>query len=601
MVAPSSELPVATPASVVRHFGRFQLMRLLGKSARTMAWHIHDPRSGDDLLLVLPRVQPHGAAALDVWRQLAARAARLSHPHLAPVVDSGVQDGWPFVTHRLGTAATLTERLPAAGFAGAEAGALAMQCLQGLAFGHDAGVSHDDVQPYLLLIDDNGGLQIAGLSVAADLVTGDGKPRLPGAVDAASLSALRDAAEHDVLACGIVLHAMLVGHVAMPQGDVLQLAARLPPDGREPLRLPWSMAHAVDEALRAIVNRATERLPRRRYRSARTFLRALEGWQRSASEGGGGPVALLLDRLRSSGALPSSPGAAARAARLALMERERIDELAEVVLEDVALSFEMLRLVNLAQVRGSLLAGAGPVLAVRRSIALLGLDGVRRAALALRPWPGPLDGDGAQALQSLIDRSRQAARAAVALRPAGYDAEVVFLITLLQNLPRLLLHYHFAEEARQVRRLQQPLLPESPGEGEEPGLSEAQACYAVLGVEMESLGLAVARQWGLADDVMRMIRRHPVATPVRSADDDADMLRSVASCANEAVDALDLPGNSRKLALQRVTQRYGRLLKVGLPELLAALQGQPVPMARSQRTDTVAGIPPASTSRASVE
>jgi HD-like signal output (HDOD) protein len=34
------------------------------------------------------------------------------------------------------------------------------------------------------------------------------------------------------------------------------------------------------------------------------------------------------------------------------MERERTNELADVVLEDPALSFELLRLVNSAQVRG---------------------------------------------------------------------------------------------------------------------------------------------------------------------------------------------------------------------------------------------------------
>ncbi|HRC39439.1 MAG TPA: HDOD domain-containing protein, partial [Rubrivivax sp.] len=78
-----------------------------------------------------------------------------------------------------------------------------------------------------------------------------------------------------------------------------------------------------------------------------------------------GPLALLSDRLRTAGVLPSSPGAAARAARLALMERERTNDLAEVVLQDLALSFEMLRLVNSAQVRGAQIAGSGPVLTVR--------------------------------------------------------------------------------------------------------------------------------------------------------------------------------------------------------------------------------------------
>ena len=39
----------------VRLFGRMQLLRLLGKSERSMAWLVADPRTGQDLMLVLPR------------------------------------------------------------------------------------------------------------------------------------------------------------------------------------------------------------------------------------------------------------------------------------------------------------------------------------------------------------------------------------------------------------------------------------------------------------------------------------------------------------------------------------------------------------------
>ena len=98
---------------------------------------------------------------------------------------------------------------------------------------------------------------------------------------------------------------------------------------------------------------------------------------------------------------------------------------------------------------------AGPVLTVRRAIAMLGLDGVRRAALGLRPWPGPLGEGAAQTLRALFDAGKRAGRVAQALRPAGYDAEVVHLVTLLQNLGRLIVGYHFPDELQQIRRLMQ--------------------------------------------------------------------------------------------------------------------------------------------------
>jgi non-specific serine/threonine protein kinase len=108
-------------------------------------------------------------------------------------------------------------------------------------------------------------------------------------------------------------------------------------------------------------------------------------------------------------------------------------------------------------------------------------------------------------------------------------------------------------------------------------MTEEAASFAVIGADVEAIGVAVARWWGLDDSVLAMIRRLPLATPVRAIENDDEMLRAVASCANEAVDALDLPGPRQAAALQRVVQRYGRGLDIGLRELRAALQDPGVP------------------------
>ena len=559
----------------MRWFGRMQLLQLLGKSDRSMAWRVSDPRSGQDLMLVLPRLQPADAAAMEAWQQAVRQASRLNHPNLAAVVEVGVQDGWPYVAYDPRDAATLVEKSSRKGMPGVEAAGLTTQALQGLAFAHEAGVAHHDIQPFLMLVSDSGQLRLAGAAVAAEMAW-----RLPEQGHAATgeshtLRQQRAAAERDVLAVGVLLHGLLLGAGALDESDVGRVIQRLPPLGRDIVRLPWSTAHPVAEPLRAIVNRSTDRQERQRYRNARTLQRALEGWLQADNAAVGGPLAMLADRLRVTGVLPSSPGAAARVARLALMERERTNELAEVVLEDLALSFELLRLVNTAQVRGSQVAGNGPVLTVRRAIAMVGMDGVRRAALGLREWPGPLNEAGQSQLETLLERCKRAGRTALQLRPAGYDGEVVYLLTLMQNLGRLVVFYHFADEAAQIRRLMQPAPSPREGEPEEPGMSEEAAAFAVLGVDIEAIGAAVARQWGLDDAVLNMIRRLPPGTAVRSVENDDDMLRTVASCANEAVDALGHPAPRVLAALQRVVQRYGRVLDLDMRGLQAALQGQP--------------------------
>jgi len=150
----------------------------------------------------------------------------------------------------------------------------------------------------------------------------------------------------------------------------------------------------------------------------------------------------------------------------------------------------------------------------------------------------------------------------------------VYLLTLLQNLGRLVVHYHFADEAQQIARLMQSAPSPREGEPEEPGMSEEAAAFAVLGADIDAIGLAVARHWGFDEALVKMIQRLPLATPVRAPDGDDDLLRLAASCANEAADAMALPAPKVAAALQRVVQRYGRVLEFGSRELQDALRGE---------------------------
>jgi non-specific serine/threonine protein kinase len=580
MVSPAqnpSDGRAANGTGAVRMFGRFQLLRLLGKSERGMLWLAADPRDNVELMLAMPRVQPgEGAAA---WHQAVRRAARLSHPRLARPLDIGEHERWPYVVYERGQQVTWAEKIGPQGVVATELAEWVAQAAQGLAFAHEAGVAHHDIQPWWLLVGEDNRVSVLGLEVPS-------APRAsvtqPGGLD--ELRAVRDAAGQDVLALGLVAHWALAGQPPLGDPDIGQVVMAMPPLGNELVRLPWSVPRPIPEPLRAIVNRATDRQERRRYLNARTLQRALEGWIKTASEQDGGPLALLLDRLRQVGTLPAQPGSADRAAHLALMESARTSDLAEIVLDDIALSFELLRMVNSAQLAAGRASGDGPVLMLRRAIAMLGLDGVRRAALSLRRWPGPMSEQAAAEMETLIRRAKRAGRVATRLVPAGYDGEVVYLITLLQNLGRLLVQYHFPDEAGQIRRLMQattvtlpqktPGLP--PETKEEPGMSAEAASYAVLGADLEALGAAVARHWGLDESVQHMLRRTAPTAPVRTPESDADILRACASCANDLVDAMSLPAARAGKALNLVVQRYARALGLSGKQMQEALQGEGV-------------------------
>jgi non-specific serine/threonine protein kinase len=574
------ETPAAKTAPT-RAFGRYQLRQLLGKSDRSMVWLAFDPRASQEVMLTLPRVQPADAAGLEAWTRDARLAARLDHPNLAHVIEVGVQDHWPYVAVDRALGSTLAERLAATpGLTANEAVGWMIQALEGLAFAHEAGVAHRDLQLHHVLLSEQGTVRVMALAVAsAPAATGEAAAAdrahdraMP--MDPNQLRAARLAAERDVLCAGLVLHQLLCGQPALDEPDTARVIDRLPPIGREIIRLPWGTPKPIPDALRAIANRATDRQERQRYHSARTLLRAMSGWRETDAQDSGGAIALLIDRMRSIGHLPAAPGVAQRVGRLAMAEGQRTDEIAQQILQDMALSFELLRTVNSAQVQGTQISGNGPVLTIRRAVALVGLKGVRSAAAVLRAWPGPLSPVHADALQKLMDRVRLAGHTAQVLRPAGYDPEVIYLIATLQNLGRLMVQYHFPDEAEQIRQLMQPIPPAEPGEAEQPGMTEEGASFAVLGVDSELLGAAVARHWGLNDEVLHMVRRLPAGRPVRSADSDGDVLRIAASAANEAVDVVSqLPAARIGAGLAAVAQRYARPLELTARDIGEALQG----------------------------
>jgi eukaryotic-like serine/threonine-protein kinase len=608
--------PSATPlqsTTPYRRFGRYELRRLLGKSAATMNWLVADASSGREFMLTMPREQPADASALDRWMAGVRKATKLDHPQLAVVSDIGVQDQWPFVAVERNLGITLAEWMAAnPACTPAEWVDLLIPALQGLAYLHDAGAAHLDVQAYSLVIDEQGRVRWSGVGVAGRTepsVDGDAAASSTVKGQVSTLQAQRGDAQRDVLAFGLLMHRFFSGQNAFDEPDVGRAILRLAPHGQDILRLTWTTPCPIPDALRAIVNRSTAHQERQRYHSARTLVRALDGWRQAQALESGGPLALLLDRLHSVGHLPAMPGLAGRVASMTSLEGRHADEMAEQVLQDMALSLELLRLANSAQMRTSTLSGSGPVLAIRRSIALLGVDGVRRAANALRLWPGPLQAEGANAMQTLINQVRLAGFAAQALRPPGYDAEVVYLIVVLQNLGRLLVQYHFPDEAEQIHQLTQSVTPppgSEPGTPDLPGMSEEAAANAVLGVDLDTLRAAVARHWGLGDEVLQMSRRLATGKAVRTPDDDAEVLRATASAGNELADAIRLrPPQRAAAAVAHVASRYARVLKLSSRDVRDALQGARTALREGHavaantwvpeqpaRDDAAAGVPP---------
>ncbi|HET8694662.1 MAG TPA: HDOD domain-containing protein [Aquabacterium sp.] len=575
MSAATNNTPTNQPATP-KQFGRFVLQQTLGKSAMSSTWLAHDPLLKQDVLLIVPRTAPKNVKQREAWVEYAQSGSRLKHPHLTEVLEVGEHDGWPFMSCLRGKSQTLSERL-ASGPAPnpVETAVWVADVLDGLAYAHEAGRAHYDLGLHNVLIDGSGRASLAGLGagLSNDTLTFLAKHDT-------DLQQVREAAERDILMSGLLMYRILAGHPALDDTDLGSAAARV---GLEIVRLPWTTPHTVPDTLRAIVNRATDRQKRQRYLNARTLLSAIQSWIKTNAQEGGGPLLLLLDRLNSVGHLPSRPGTEKALGTVLSQEQLRVDDFVDVILKNPALVWELLRSVNTATFR-STTADEG-VTTIGRTVVLLGQQGLRKVASALRPWPGALaaqasttDAESARAAQLTLQTELRmtciAGQSARLLAPFSVHDEEACVAAMSQRLGWLLLLYHFPEEAAQITRLMQPGPPAEEGGSPTPGMTQEAATAAVLGINLDDLTAAVMKHWGMHERLISACRPLSKNTPVRQPHEVPEILRAVASLANELVNAANIKTEPSKVAtaVYNASARYARALDLAQKECQMVLE-----------------------------
>lgn len=560
------------PAAAVRRFGRFELRQLLGKSAASNTWLAFDGQLRSDVLLCVPRVQPADASQRDDWSHDVLAASRLKHPRLAEVLDIGQHEGWPFALHERGPVLTLTERLQAQHPAPTvlEIVNWVIDLLEALAYVHEAGGAHKDIQLHNVLIDAGGHARLAGVAVGVQA----------GHRVVAVTSSRQDqrvAAERDVLMAGLMLHRLLAGHPALDDLDFGSAADRV---GLEITRLPWNTPQPVPETLRAICNRATDRQQRQRYLNARTLLSALQNWVKVNSQESAGPLALLLDRLETVGHLPSRSRDLSATLKVLLNDELKLDDMVDRLALDPALCWDLLRVVNTARYQSS---GDDLACSLSRSIVLLGQQGLRKVCGSQRGWPGALQASsslqghegGEAAVGALEQELKRACMAAVAarwLRPFNIADEEVMLAAMSQRLGRLLILYHFPDEAQQMARLMATIPSPEPGGKPKPGMTLEAATSAVLGINEDDLTAAVLRHWGFPERFVHAARPLSLTAPPRRPEGPDDWLRITASLANELCALIDQPAARQAVFLTPLLSRYARPAVTNQKELIDAMR-----------------------------
>src|SRR4051794_28422945 len=200
----------------------------------------------------------------DVFRRRfdreARAAARVGHPNVVPVLDSGEHEGIPYMAQRFITGGSLEKRIKDDGqLALAFTLAVCTQVAAGLDAMHAEGLFHRDVKPANILLDDEGKAFITDFGLmkdrAASVLTRPGQAL--GSMDYMSPEQIRGGdvtAQSDVYSLGCMMFECLTGHPPFADRQGMRILwAHLqeePPDpctGRSDL--PSDVGWAVTRAL----------------------------------------------------------------------------------------------------------------------------------------------------------------------------------------------------------------------------------------------------------------------------------------------------------------------------------------------------------------
>jgi serine/threonine-protein kinase len=261
--------------------GRYRIERELGQGGMATVYLADDVRHGRQVALKVLR--PEVASAVGAERFLAEikTTAKLSHPHILPLFDSGQADGFLFYVMPYVQGESLRDRLTREHELPVEdAVRIATQVAEALEHAHGLGVVHRDIKPENILLH-QGNAMVADFGIALALggqTTGRltelgvtlGTPRYMSPEQATGGSNVGPAT--DVWALGCILYEMLAGEPpyggSTPQailGSIVSAAA-------EPVT---QKRRSTPAHVAAAVARATERVPSDRFTSAQAFARAL--------------------------------------------------------------------------------------------------------------------------------------------------------------------------------------------------------------------------------------------------------------------------------------------------------------------------------------
>jgi eukaryotic-like serine/threonine-protein kinase len=258
--------------------GRYRVVRRLGSGGMADVYLAEDQQLGRQVALkLLYRHLAEDAQFVERFRREASSAAGLQHPNIVGIFDRGEWDGTFYIAMEYVEGRTLKDVIRERGPAPAEAAVdVVLQILRALRYAHQRGIVHRDIKPQNVLIDEDGRVRVTDFGIAR-----------AGASDMTETGSVMGTAQYlspeqaqgravdgrsDLYSTGIVLYELLTGRVPFDAESPVSVALK---QVSEPPVPPRELNPEIPPALEAVVLRALEKDPARRFADADEFIEAL--------------------------------------------------------------------------------------------------------------------------------------------------------------------------------------------------------------------------------------------------------------------------------------------------------------------------------------
>jgi serine/threonine-protein kinase len=259
--------------------GRYRVLHRVGSGGMADVVCAEDLQLGRKVAIkLLHRRFAQDAEFVERFRREASSAAGLQHPHVVAVYDRGAWDDTYYIAMEYLEGRTLKKLVQEeAPLAAPRAIDLTIQILRAARFAHKRGIIHRDLKPHNVIIDSESRAKVTDFGIAragaSDMtqtgsIMGTAQYLSPEQAQGHAVSA-----PSDLYSVGIILYEMLTGRVPFEGESAVTIAlkqvseAPVPPSRRNP---------QVPPALEAVVLKALEKDPARRFADADEFIAALE-------------------------------------------------------------------------------------------------------------------------------------------------------------------------------------------------------------------------------------------------------------------------------------------------------------------------------------